>query len=155
MDDRIAQLTELQKQCLRLSGEGLSSKEIAPHVNLTFQTVDQYLRRASIVLGVENRRQAARILREIERAEPFKKTEFKSESVVEAPETAIVEEPTDVTATPKSRFGVPPIGGPSDDLTPTGALRLIVQLALMAAAGTAVLVLIYFWVMDLLAELAR
>lgn len=155
MDDRITLLSEPHKQCLRLAGQGFSSKEIAPEIGLTHRTVDQYLHEARQMLGARSRGEAARILREAESGGPLKKLQLKSEAVVEAPETAIVEEPTDGTATPKSRFGIPPIGGPSDDLTPTGALRLIVQLALMAAVGTAVLVLIYFWVMDLLVELAR
>ena len=73
LDDRIAKLSDVQKRCLRFAAEGRSSKEIAPLVGLTHQTVDQYLYRARVILNAENRREAARIFAEIDRAIPFKK----------------------------------------------------------------------------------
>src|SRR3546814_324739 len=80
LDDRIAKLSDVQKRCLRLAAEGRSSKEIAPLVGLTHHTVDQYLHRARIILNAENRREAARIFTETDRAIPFKQFELKSRS---------------------------------------------------------------------------
>lgn len=61
-DERFARLSESQKACLRLVGQGMSSKEIAKSLNLTPLTVDTYVKAAVSRLGVGNRREAARAL---------------------------------------------------------------------------------------------
>lgn len=116
MDDRITKLSDVQKQCLRLAADGHSSKEIAPLVGLTHQTVDQYLHRARQVLGATNRREAARIFTEIERATPFKGFELKPVIIENPSDPGISEEPIEQQrATPKL-LDLPPIGGPLNDL---------------------------------------
>ena len=55
-------LSEGQKNCLRLVGRGMSSKEIAQATGLTPLTVDTYVKAALSRLGVSNRRDAARAL---------------------------------------------------------------------------------------------
>jgi len=57
-------LTDSQKACLRLVGQGMSSKEIARHLSLTPLTVDTYLTGAIGKMGASNRREAARRLAE-------------------------------------------------------------------------------------------
>src|SRR3954466_2532143 len=59
---RIARLTEGQLDCLRLVDQHLSSKEIAAELKISPHTVDQRLRQALAILGVERRTQAARIV---------------------------------------------------------------------------------------------
>lgn len=59
---RVARLTPRQLQCLRLVGRHLTSKEIALALNISPHTVDQRIRIALHVLGVERRSQAARLI---------------------------------------------------------------------------------------------
>lgn len=53
-------LTDRQIDCLRLVGQGLSSKEIAATLGISHHTVDLHLKRAIRTLGVASRRDAAR-----------------------------------------------------------------------------------------------
>ena len=59
---RIARLSAGQLDCLRLVDEHLSSKEIATELNISPHTVDQRIRGALHVLGVDRRSQAARLV---------------------------------------------------------------------------------------------
>lgn len=130
LDDRIARLSDAQKQCLRLAAEGRSSKEIAPLVGLTHQTVDQYLHRARVIMAAENRREAARIFAEIDRATPFKEFELKPDDVEITTETGISEGPAERQRVEPKLLGLPPIGGPSNDLTLSQRLMAIGKIAL-------------------------
>jgi len=62
MAERIARLTPGQLDCLRLVDQHLSSKEIATELHISPHTVDQRIRQALGILGVERRTQAARIV---------------------------------------------------------------------------------------------
>lgn len=59
---RIARLSQGQLDCLRLVNEHMSSKEIAAELNISPHTVDQRIRQALHILGVERRSQAARLV---------------------------------------------------------------------------------------------
>ena len=59
---RIARLSAGQLDCLRLVNEHLSSKEIAAELDISPHTVDQRIRQALHILGVERRTQAARLV---------------------------------------------------------------------------------------------
>lgn len=59
---RVARLTPGQLDCLRLVHEHLSSKEIAVRLGISPHTVDQRVRQALQILGVERRAQAARLV---------------------------------------------------------------------------------------------
>ena len=63
--DRLARLTDKQRACLRLVYAHMSSKEIAPHLGVEPGTVDQYIKAAMRILGVSDRRAAARTARRI------------------------------------------------------------------------------------------
>ncbi len=60
--DRVARLSAGQLDCLRLVDQHLSSKEIAAELKISPHTVDQRIRQALAILGVERRTQAARII---------------------------------------------------------------------------------------------
>jgi DNA-binding CsgD family transcriptional regulator len=60
--ERVARLTPGQLDCLRLVDQLLSSKEIATELHISPHTVDQRIRQALGILGVERRTQAARIV---------------------------------------------------------------------------------------------
>ncbi len=62
MAQRVARLSAGQLDCLRLVNEHLSSKEIAAELQISPHTVDQRVRGALHILGVERRSQAARIV---------------------------------------------------------------------------------------------
>src|SRR5690349_23305444 len=62
MAERIARLTPGQLDCLLLVDQLLSSKEIAAELKISPHTVDQRIRQALAILGVERRAQAARIV---------------------------------------------------------------------------------------------
>jgi DNA-binding CsgD family transcriptional regulator len=63
---RLARLTEQQRICLRHVYAHLTSKEIAPLMGIEPGSVDQHIKAAMRVLGVGDRRTAARILAEHE-----------------------------------------------------------------------------------------
>ena len=58
----VARLTAGQLDCLRLVDQHLNSKEIAAELRISSHTVDQRIRQALHILGVERRAQAARIV---------------------------------------------------------------------------------------------
>jgi DNA-binding CsgD family transcriptional regulator len=59
---RVARLSAGQLDCLRLVDQHLSSKEIAAELKISPHTVDQRIRVALHILGVERRAQAARLV---------------------------------------------------------------------------------------------
>ena len=60
--ERVARLSQGQLDCLLLVDQHLSSKEIAAELNISPHTVDQRIRHALQILGVERRTQAARLV---------------------------------------------------------------------------------------------
>jgi DNA-binding CsgD family transcriptional regulator len=62
---RVARLTPAQLDCLLLVDQHLSSKEIASELRISPHTVDQRIRQALVVLGVERRTQAARMVAQV------------------------------------------------------------------------------------------
>lgn len=69
--ERIAKLSEGQLDCLRLVDHHLSSKEIAVELGISPHTVDQRIRQALQILGVDRRTQAARLVSQY--SEPYQR----------------------------------------------------------------------------------
>jgi len=65
MAARVARLSAGQLDCLLLVDQHLSSKEIAAELKISPHTVDQRIRQALAILGVERRTQAARIVAQV------------------------------------------------------------------------------------------
>ena len=65
MAARVAKLTPGQLDCLLLVDQHWSSKEIAAELKISPHTVDQRIRQALSILGVERRTQAARIVAQV------------------------------------------------------------------------------------------
>lgn len=151
----ISQLNEIQRRALELVSDGTSaSKDISRILNRSPGTIDVYLSQAAALLGVSSRHEAARKYRELASLE----SEFRTSALAESPATPPYEQAEHMSAGRSRHTGnvlFPPIGGPSDDLTASKALQLIIQLAIMAGAATAIIVVIYFWVMEQFAELSR
>lgn len=68
---RVEQLTESQKKCLRLVLAHMTSKQIARELGLSPHTVDAHLKASLKALGVAGRTEAALILAQAERGEPY------------------------------------------------------------------------------------
>lgn len=64
--DDAQRLTDRQRDCLRLVGQGLSSNEIAVALGISHHTVDLHLKRAIRATGAVSRRDAARRLEAID-----------------------------------------------------------------------------------------
>lgn len=60
--DALSELTDRQLECLRLIGEGMSSKEIGRTLGISPSTVDNHIHTAVAKLHVRNRWQAAQLL---------------------------------------------------------------------------------------------
>ena len=88
--DRIARLTEKQRDCLRMVYMHRSSKEIARELGIGSDAVDQRLKTAMRTLGVESRVEAARILAMHEGSEPYQRLVYQSSDVVPPPIPAFV-----------------------------------------------------------------
>lgn len=123
------QLSERQKDCLRLVARGLSSKEIALQVGLTPQTVDTYLKAAIARLGVSNRREAARLLQDWEASQELGSP---PPAVVEV---APVVQPGTATAVGGWRawMPLPPLGGRPNDLTLPARTFAVLRIAVISA----------------------
>ena len=63
---RFDQLSDRQAECLRLLGRGLSAKNIAGELDLSYETVNAHLKAARRVLGVGRSLDAARLLLDAE-----------------------------------------------------------------------------------------
>ena len=63
--ERVARLSKGQLDCLLLVDQHWSSKEIAVELGISSHTVDQRIRGALQVLGVERRSQAARMVAQV------------------------------------------------------------------------------------------
>lgn len=156
----LEELTDSQRTCLLLVKEGFTSKEIARQTGLTPQTVDQYMSRAASILGVQSRREAARILTEV--LDPqFSSSELSSPTVADGTEmsakTALPDsgQPTrqqPEAASPiwghgfltlvKELLKLPPVGGARHDLGWTARVAIIARVALVAAVLVASLLAI-------------
>lgn len=79
--DRLARLTEQQRICLRLVFAHMTSKEIAPLLGIEPNSVDQHIKAAMRVLGVADRRAAARLLAEHEGATSARPLVYQSPDV--------------------------------------------------------------------------
>ena len=71
MAERVARLSSGQLDCLLLVDRHLSSKEIAAELHISPHTVDQRIRQALSILGVERRTQAARVVAQYQ--EPYQR----------------------------------------------------------------------------------
>lgn len=65
---KLSLLTAQERECLRLVGLQLSSKEIAHRLGISKASVDTYCNRARAKLGVTHRREAAQLMRNLEAA---------------------------------------------------------------------------------------
>ena len=144
----IDQLSDSQRLCLRLVAQNKSSKEIAIEIGLSPQTIDQYLSRATSLLGASNRREAARFFEENEKKQ-FSKSELKSDEL-ENPRIQAIIDTSPGGAQSKSVIGrllsfLPPIGGRRHDLTPVQIGYAVLRISVVTTASVGSILATFFW----------
>ncbi|WP_404335538.1 LuxR C-terminal-related transcriptional regulator [Sphingomonas sp. MMS12-HWE2-04] len=145
--DAITRLTERQKDCLRLVGQGYTSKQIGPQLGITHITVDNYIRAALDLLQVENRAEAARLLR----------THELDQSLIHQPQPlaaipAATPSPAQTEEGSRSWLSrlVPPLGGRRNSRTPEGKVLAILGVAVLGLSTLIILtiaVATLFWLL--------
>ena len=88
--DRIARLTEGQRQCLRLVLQHRSSKEIAIDLGISPHTVDMRLKMAMQILNVPSRVAAAQALAANEADEPYQRLVYQPPAIADVAESDIL-----------------------------------------------------------------
>ena len=153
-------LSDGQKACLRLVGDGLTSKEIALETGLSHQTVDQYLSKAATLLGASNRRDAARKFAEFEVGE-FNKAEFKPASLANHGRITAPPASAEHTAPPSGTqpqsllyrlvqaMRIPPVGGRHHDLNPAQLIEAAARVALITLMTIIAAVVVFMGIMKL------
>jgi len=132
VNDRLEQLTDRERACLRLVGQGLSSKEIAVELGISHHTVDLYLKRSLKALGVASRREAARLLRQADANSHSQQLGIQPAALAQPVPIAVI--PAPIRTEPASRFRVPFLrqGRQINDLT---TVQRLVWIAVLAVAA--------------------
>lgn len=112
-----ARLSERQRQCLDLVGQGFTSKEIGRQIGLSPSTVDNHIRAALERLNLTDRATAARALQ-----------------ALDAQQESNLHPPQAQQHLP-SLFALPPLGGSVNRLSARRRVWHIVQIALFGIMG--------------------
>jgi DNA-binding CsgD family transcriptional regulator len=108
-----ARLTEQQRACLRLVYVNMTSKEIAPHLGIEPNSVDQHIKAAMRTLGVGDRRSAARLLADYEGRPSIQSLVYQPSAYQPS---AIATEPDPARLAPWSEGEAERPGGPSGEV---------------------------------------
>jgi DNA-binding CsgD family transcriptional regulator len=130
--DAIDRLTARQKDCLRLVGEGYTSKEIGPRLGISYVTVDNYIRAALELLRVESRAEAARLLRARELDQPLIGQPL---PLAAQPGLGSASQSTDDGGHSWLARFVPPLGGARNKLGPEAKAFAIIKVAVLSLSG--------------------
>ena len=84
--DRVARLSEGQRECLRMVYRHMETKEIARVLGLSPDGVTQRIKTAMRILGVDRRRDAALLLAQHEGTEPYPPLVYPSRDIAIAPD---------------------------------------------------------------------
>ena len=139
MNDPTISLSEGQKSCLRLVGQGMSSKEIAKQTGLTPQTVDTYVKASMARLGASNRRDAARILLSWEDG---RSADVSGDGIAVDAAGSVDDSANPAKEGWRRWISLPPIGGGYSDGNWTQKTYQALQVAMVAAATVVALALL-------------
>ena len=150
--DRFPELTEGQKNCLRLVDDLLTSKEIARILGISPFTVDQRLDAARRKLNADSRRDAARIF--IARDRGISEPLVYEPQPIENPMIAVsLEEAPNRAAQIFSQFSsitsVPPIGGERHELSKTEVILRSLNIAFFSTLVVATVAIVLMGTMRL------
>ena len=145
----LEQLTERQRDCLRLVLSGHNSKGIARLLGISPLTVDQHLKAAIRILRVSSRGEAARMLAAHESAHP--QTSGSQALPIASAVISSIVDPTgahgglqEERRRPTPFF--PPLGGDRHDLTISQTIFSILRVAVISAGAIGALVAAGYWV---------
>ena len=88
MDDRVARLTEGQREALRMVYRHMETKEIARELGISPDGVTQRIKGAMRTLGVNKRRDAANILADAEEAASYPRQVYPPRDIATPAESA-------------------------------------------------------------------
>lgn len=125
--DAIDRLTERQKACLRLVGQGYTSKEIGRRLGISPATVDNHVRAALEILQVESRAEAARLLLAREAGQPLTS---QPPDLADAANVSALPSISDLPPRLGWKRWVPPLGGTRNDLSWESKNAAILRIAL-------------------------
>ncbi|MDX3901588.1 MAG: helix-turn-helix transcriptional regulator [Sphingobium sp.] len=135
-----AQLSDRQKRCLELVAQGMTSKEIAPLLDVTPGVVDNYIAAAVAKMGASGRREAARMLAEQQEGmvhplhlqpEAIAPTRYTMDDRNQA--GRIQDTRSTLKRALHHLFGLPPIGGRENDLNAIDRLSAMARIGFVAA----------------------
>lgn len=128
--DRLLKLTEVQRRCLELTLEHMSSKEIAQCIGVTPHSVDWHMKAAMRKLGVDSRVAAALVFRDHDAAG------VRQGLAHQSPEVVTRQEPTEVessfnrwsddnafTAATELRDAAVAVKALAEEVRPSGAVQ--------------------------------
>ncbi|WIW90462.1 helix-turn-helix transcriptional regulator (plasmid) [Sphingobium sp. V4] len=163
MPQRLSELTEQQKRCLRFVHQGLTSKEIALQLATTSGVIDNYIQAAVQKLGALNRREAARLLAAKEET-MVQQLHLQPEPLADPPKSATLDlsppEPELVAVPDPHRNNTGKltglwskvwswllhhIGGPPHDLSKAETFRSILWTALATTGVLACIITVSAW----------
>ncbi len=145
----ISKLTDKQKACLRLVAQGYNTKHIARQLDVSAHSVDQRIRNALRILGVDDRFSAARLLAQAEADPTYQRLIYQPEDLQTSADVDIVELPA-TEAVPSSPFRVPPVGGSSNDLSTIEKAKRIAAVATLIGGSILSLLVAWLWLMPYL-----
>lgn len=134
-EQKIARLTDRQKDCLRLVNKGFTSKEIGRLLALSPSTVDNHVTKAVQLLDAPSRGAAARALA---REELRQKLPSQSPAIAGLADSAMLSaEPEEKDASGLGRriLVPPPVGGRENELDGTTRTLRILQVAVLATVS--------------------
>lgn len=109
--DRVARLTEGQRECLRMVFRHMETKEIARELGISPDGVTQRIKGAMRTLDVNRRKDAARLLAEAENLEAYPPLVYPSRDIATPPEPAIMAASTEG----ERQYGASSVGAMRED----------------------------------------
>lgn len=154
MADTLPELSEGEKQCLRLVAQGFNSKEIARQLHVSEHTVDQRVRTSLRKFGVPSRKEAARLFVTVGQHTPqidtYQPLIYQAQPLASDPEPgSSLAQPDGTDAEPERTsllrrilaFG-PPLGGSTNELSIDGRILAMVRAAVLTGVGVVTLLLL-------------
>jgi DNA-binding CsgD family transcriptional regulator len=150
LENRVINLNDAQKECLRLVSANLQTKQIARELNVSPHTVDQRLRLAIRALGVTNRFEAARALAAAEDVQTaYQPLIYQPETIAPRafsdslePSGQSAEQPEGPWRRVVRFFSLPPLGGRGNDLSKPLKTLEITRIAFLSTLGMVTLMLL-------------
>lgn len=133
-EQKLARLTDRQKDCLRLVGQGFTSKEIGRLLDLSPSTVDNHVTGAVHAIEAPNRGAAARALLAIEARQNLPRHSAGLAEDAAVSKTSADREVESRGPSGASLLSLPPVGGKRNDLDGTSRSLRILQVAVVAAS---------------------